>query len=107
MNRDCRTPVPRLADSIGFTLIELLVVIAIIAGLAALLLPALKAARESGYRAACLNNQRQIYVAAASFLTTTTRCRPGAIGGPITTALSTMRRRAEATGRPLPTGSGT
>ena len=68
MNRDCRTPVPRLADSIGFTLIELLVVIAIIAGLAALLLPALKAARESGYRAACLNNQRQIYVAAASFL---------------------------------------
>lgn len=49
---------------VGFSLIELRVVIAIIAGLAALLLLALKAAPKSGDRAACLNNQRQIYVAA-------------------------------------------
>ncbi len=50
-----------------FTLIELLVVIAIIALLAALLLPALKTARESGRRAACLNNTRQLAVALMSY----------------------------------------
>ena len=48
---------PELAS---FTLIELLVVIAIIAILAALLLPALKNARDAAKGATCVNNMRQL-----------------------------------------------
>ena len=56
-----------LQPSSAFTLTELLVVICIISTLVALLLPALRAAKESANSAVCISNLRQLYAANMSY----------------------------------------
>jgi len=65
MNVDTRTKKRSVRS--GFTLIELLVVIAIIAILAAILLPVLAKASQRAKATQCMNNQKQISMAAIMY----------------------------------------
>lgn len=72
----------------GFTLIEMLVVVAILAVLAALILPAVQAARESANRAQCANHLFQLSVGLANYGATHEVLPPGVVdaGGPVENA---------------------
>ena len=72
----------------SFTLIELLVVIAIIAILAAMLLPALSAARESARNTSCINLLSQIGKASIMFSNNNEGKLPGTATAPTAEASS-------------------
>jgi prepilin-type N-terminal cleavage/methylation domain-containing protein len=67
------------AQKRGFTLVELLVVIAIIGILIGMLLPAVQSVREAARRSTCMNNLRQVTLAAINHESAQMRFPPGAI----------------------------
>jgi prepilin-type processing-associated H-X9-DG protein/prepilin-type N-terminal cleavage/methylation domain-containing protein len=76
------------------TLVELLVVVAIIGVLAAILMPAIQAARESARRAQCLNNLRQLGIALHVYHNAHRRLPVGCVDKRITSTNPTGRQHA-------------
>jgi prepilin-type N-terminal cleavage/methylation domain-containing protein/prepilin-type processing-associated H-X9-DG protein len=67
MKRHLLTPARRRGNLRGFTLVELMVVIAIIAILMALLMPVISRAKGKANQISCLNNMRQLSLAAMMY----------------------------------------
>ena len=68
----------RRSNPLGFTLIVLMVVVSVVGLLAALLSPAMQAAREAGRRVRCVNNLRQLGIGTASYSAIYNAFQPGA-----------------------------